>query len=105
MIFQRFLGTNMELILISGIVVLLVIGTYIVRNLLKKMETLEDNIEELVQAVTEYDEFYADLKRRINQSNSRLKQIDRLGSFEADDETGVIFKELKDIVNELNERF
>jgi|DEB19_MinimDraft_3_1074340.scaffolds.fasta_scaffold106234_2 uncharacterized membrane-anchored protein YhcB (DUF1043 family) len=95
----------MELILISGIVVLLVIGTYIVRNLLKKMETLEDNIEELVQAVTEYDEFYADLKRRINQSNSRLKQIDRLGSFEADDETGVIFKELKDIVNELNERF
>jgi len=105
LIFQRFSGTNMELILISGIVVLLVIGTYIVRNLLKKMETLEDNIEELVQAVTEYDEFYADLKRRINQSNSRLKQIDRLGSFEADDETGVIFKELKDIVNELNERF
>jgi hypothetical protein len=69
------------------------------------METLEDNIDELVKNITEYDLFYEDLKRRVNESNSRLKQIDRLGSFEADDETGVIFKELKDIVNDLNERF
>jgi hypothetical protein len=69
------------------------------------METLEDNIDELVKNITEYDSFYEDLKRRVNESNSRLKQIDRLGSFEADDETGVIFKELKDIVNDLNERF
>jgi hypothetical protein len=69
------------------------------------METLEDNIEELVKNITEYDTFYDELKRRVNESNSRLKQIDRLGSFEADDETGVIFKELKDIVNDLNERF
>jgi hypothetical protein len=69
------------------------------------METLEDNIDELVKNITDYDAFYEDLKRRVNESNSRLKQIDRLGSFEADDETGIIFKELKDIVNELNERF
>ena len=69
------------------------------------METLEDNIDELVKNITEYDTFYDELKRRVNESNSRLKQIDRLGSFEADDETGVIFKELKDIVNDLNERF
>lgn len=69
------------------------------------MEALEDNVEELVKNVMEYETFYEELKRRVNESNSRLKQIDRLGSFEADDETGVIFKELKDIVNELNERF
>lgn len=84
---------------------MLSIATYIVRNLLKKMEALEDNIEELVKNVMEYETFYEELKRRVNESNSRLKQIDRLGSFEADDETGVIFKELKDIVNDLNERF
>jgi len=95
----------MTITLLSLLVVILSIATYIVRNLLKKMETLEDNIDELVKNITEYDTFYDELKRRVNESNSRLKQIDRLGSFEADDETGVIFKELKDIVNDLNERF
>ena len=95
----------MTITLLSLLVVVLSIATYIVRNLLKKMETLEDNIDELVKNITEYDTFYEELKRRVNESNSRLKQIDRLGSFEADDETGVIFKELKDIVNDLNVRF
>jgi len=95
----------MIITLISLLVVVLSVAIYTVRNLLKKMETLEDNIDELVKNITEYDSFYEDLKRRVNESSSRLKQIDRLGSFEADDETGVIFKELKDIVNDLNERF
>jgi hypothetical protein len=31
-----------------------------------------------------------------------MKAIDRLGSFEADDETGYIFKELKDIIKQLH---
>lgn len=95
----------MTITLLSLLVIMLSIATYIVRNLLKKMEALEDNVEELVKNVMEYETFYEELKRRVNESNSRLKQIDRLGSFEADDETGVIFKELKDIVNDLNERF
>lgn len=95
----------MAIALISLLILVLSIATYIVRNLLKKMEALEDNVEELVKNVMEYETFYEELKRRVNESNSRLKQIDRLGSFEADDETGVIFKELKDIVNDLNERF
>ena len=34
-----------------------------------------------------------------------MRQLDRLGSFEADDETGVIFNTLKDIVEELNKEF
>jgi hypothetical protein len=29
-----------------------------------------------------------------------MRQIDRLGSFESDDETGYVFKELKDIVEQ-----
>ena len=95
----------MTITLLSLLVIMLSIATYIVRNLLKKMEALEDNVEELVKNVMDYETFYEELKRRVNESNSRLKQIDRLGSFEADDETGVIFKELKDIVNDLNERF
>lgn len=95
----------MILIVVSIAAILEAITIYIVWNLLKKVETLEDNVQELVKVVEEYDSFYADLKSRMNESYSRLKQIDRIGSFESDDETGIIFKELKDTINDLNKRF
>ena len=53
----------------------------------------------------QFDEFYQYLRRRIDESYSKIKQIDRIGSFEADDETGWIFKTIKDIVKQLNEFF
>ena len=66
-------------------------------NQLRKQESQSDYIEDLEKSNTEYYTFYQKLKTQIGQSNSKLKQIDRLGSFEADDETGFAFKELKDI--------
>ena len=38
----------------------------------------------------------------IEKAQRELKQIDYRGSFEADDETGVIFQEIKTIVSQLN---
>ena len=35
------------------------------------------------------------IKTQVNKSNSHLKQIDRLGSFESDDEIGFFFKSIK----------
>lgn len=72
---------------------------------MRKQEALESYIEELENSNTEYYQFFTTLKSRMNESNSKLKQIDRLGSFEADDETGFIFSELRDIVDELNKGF
>ena len=72
---------------------------------MRKQEALESYIEELENSNTDYYQFFTTLKSRINESNSKLKQIDRLGSFEADDETGFIFTELRDIVDELNKGF
>ena len=34
--------------------------------------------------------------------NQRIKTIDKNGSFSSDDEVGYFFKELKNIINELN---
>ncbi|NBO27598.1 MAG: hypothetical protein EBU96_12575 [Actinobacteria bacterium] len=92
-------------IVISIAAILEAITIYIIWNLLKKVETLEDNVQELVKGVEDYESFFTDLKSRMNESYSRIKQIDRIGSFESDDETGVIFKELKDTITKLNERF
>ena len=74
-------------------------------NQMRKQEAFEEYIEELENSNTEYYQFFNTLKSRMNESNSKLKQIDRLGSFEADDETGFIFTELRDIIEELNKGF
>jgi len=85
--------------------VLLLISVFVNFNQIRKQEANESYIEELENSNTEYYQFFTTLKSRINESNSKLKQIDRLGSFEADDETGFVFTELRDIIDELNKGF
>ena len=85
--------------------VLLLISIFVNINQLRKQEAQTEYIDELENSNTEYYTFFQKLKTQIGQSNSKLKQIDRLGSFEADDETGFIFKELKDIYDDLNKGF
>ena len=85
--------------------VLLFISLLINFNQMRKQEALESYIEELENSNTDYYQFFTTLKSRMNESNSKLKQIDRLGSFEADDETGFIFTELRDIIDDLNKGF
>lgn len=85
--------------------VVLAISLFVNINQLRKQEAQTEYIEELENSNTEYYTFFQSLKTRVGQSNSQLKQIDRLGSFEADDETGFAFKELRDIYDELNRGF
>jgi len=97
------LEINMITIIILSI--LLCISILINFNQMRKQEALESYIDELENSNTEYYQFFTALKSRMNESNSKLKQIDRLGSFQADDETGFIFSELRDIIDELNKGF
>jgi len=85
--------------------VLLTASLLINFNQMRKQEALEEYINELENSNTDYYQFFSTLKSRMNESNSKLKQIDRLGSFEADDETGFIFTELRDIIDDLNKGF
>ena len=63
--------------------------SYVVFNLMGKVERLETWIEGYVD--------------RINETQSILKEIDDKGTFEADDEIGVVFTAIKEAVEELNE--
>jgi len=78
---------------------------FVISNLLRKLESHEDVISELEKSNEEYELLFDDMKQTLNNSASHMRQIDRLGSFESDDETGYVFKELKGIVEQLNERF
>jgi hypothetical protein len=66
-----------------------VVGCYVIWNLMKKTELLED--------------FVGNVGEKIINVNGRLKEIDSTGHFEADDEVGTIFEQIKETVNELNE--
>ena len=74
-------------------------------NQLRKQESQSDYINDLENSNAEYYTFFQKLKTQIGESNSKLKQVDRLGSFQADDETGFAFRELKDIYDDLNRGF
>jgi len=61
---------------------------YIIWNLMKKTELLETWVENFTQ--------------RIETVQTDLKVIDAKGAFEADDEVGTIFKQIKETVNKLD---
>ena len=75
---------------ISLVIVTLLFLTscYVIWNLNLKQEMLEDWVSNFMEAVEkiQFD----------------LKKIDYRGSFESDDETGVIFNEIKNIVKQLD---
>ena len=60
---------------------------YIIWNLTRKTEMLETWVEDFTQT--------------IDTVQSDLKKIDYKGSFESDDETGIIFEQIKETVNQL----
>ncbi len=73
-------------ILLSIIIITLGWTTF---NLTRKVERLETWIEDYAQ--------------RIQDTQQVLKEIDSKGTFEADDEIGVIFTSIKEAVDELND--
>ena len=58
-------------------------------NLTRKVERLETWIEDYAQ--------------RIQDTKQVLEEIDAKGSFEADDEIGVVFTSIKEAVDEINQ--
>ena len=73
-----------------GIFVILTIAlSYAVYNLLIKQEQLEEWVEDYIN--------------RINEVNTKIRQIDYKGYFEVDDEVGQVFEQLKEEVQSLEE--
>ena len=69
-------------------VLLFVTSCYVIWNLTTKQEMLEDWISDFIKA--------------IEKIQFDLKQIDYKGYFEADDEVGIIFKEMQKIIKQLD---
>lgn len=84
------------------LIIFLSISIYININLYKKYDVLEQISSDLEISAKESREFITSMQSRIMSQRSYLKQLDKNGSFESDDEIGYFFKELKKIVNDIS---
>ena len=75
--------------------VIISILLYIVWNLLRKVEKLEDGIEES-------DKVIESVATSVDRALARMREVDRVGSFEADDESGFVYKEIQSALDKLN---
>jgi hypothetical protein len=77
------------IITIAILSALLIVSLFVIWNLMKKNEILEDFVTKQSEA--------------IDYCDKRLKTIDDKGSFIADDEVGWFFEKIKEIQEALNE--
>lgn len=66
----------------------------------KKIAYLEDNLDELESDNEKLLTFISNLNIRLHIDYSHIKEIDRRGSFESDDEVGFVFNTLKSIIED-----
>ena len=75
---------------------------FFVWNLLRKLETADDNFNEMEKQYDESQKVIQFMDEKIQNAMERMKSIDRIGSFEANDETGYVFREMYSIIEELD---
>jgi len=74
---------------------MVVILGYTTFNLLRKNEQAED-------IIISYIDFFNQMSNDIQESEEKLKEIDKQGTFQSDDEIGWFFNEIKKIQNNIS---
>jgi hypothetical protein len=87
-------------VILSLMVVILGYTTF---NLLRKLEKQEDALNNQATILASYLSYLNKLSDIIEFSSKKLKEVDRKGSFESDDEVGFFFQEIKQIQDTLNQ--
>lgn len=83
------------IVILSVVVIALGVVTW---NLLRKVEKYEEDIELK-------NEFIVKFQQLVEQSSSRIREIDINGAFESDDEVGYFFNNLKELTLSLDTYF
>jgi cell division protein FtsL len=88
--------TTTIIILVNVGIIVLGVNFYVIWNLLKKNEKLED-------VNTQQDDYIQNISILMSESNRKIKEIDSKQIFESDDEIGWFFKGIKEIQELINE--
>ena len=81
--------------LLSGTVAYFIYRAYILAGVFSDLEEYTKELEDMIQY----------MYTKISDTHKEMKQIDRLGAFEKDDEAGTTFAMLKDVIDNLEEEF
>lgn len=84
----------MEIIL-GILVAIILICSYAIYNLLRKVENYEDVISDQVN-------YLQTISNLVGESKKHIETLDSQGTFQSDDEVGYFFNTLKEIQEELN---
>lgn len=84
------------------LLLLIFVESYVIYNLYKKYDSLEEEYNKLFESSSKDIEFLLSIRNRVMSQRSYLKQLDRRGAFESDDEVGYFFKELKKIIKDIS---
>lgn len=85
----------MEIFLIIFFLILSIILNIIMSILVKRQ----------LNKIDFYEQNFIKYRNKITDAYAYLKQIDAIGAFESDDETGYIFNEIKSVVIDINACF
>jgi hypothetical protein len=91
--------TALIITLLSSLICVLIFG---IVNLTKRIEKYEEHIDELETGVDFYRDLVDNIRQEMLETQSRLIEVDIRGSFEADDEVGFVFKDIKSLIEDLN---
>ena len=83
------------IVLLSGTVAYFIYRAYVLAGVFSDLEDYTKELEDMAQY----------MYTQINESFKAMKEIDRLGAFEKDDEAGTTFAMLKDVIDNLEEEF
>ncbi len=83
------------IVLLSGTVAYFIYRAYVLASVFSDLEEYTKELEDMTQY----------MYTQINESFKSMKEIDRLGAFEKDDEAGTTFAMLKDVIDNLEEEF
>jgi len=83
------------IVLLSGTVAYFIYRAYVLAGVYSDLEEYTKELEDMSQY----------MYTKINESYESMKEIDRLGAFEKDDEAGTTFAMLKDVIDNLEEEF
>lgn len=63
---------------------------------------VEENVTKLMQANSQLQDHLARIGSYVRPAIVKMRQLDRMGAFEGDDEVGIAFKAIKDIIEYLD---
>ena len=71
----------------------------------QSLQMMRRKLEKLEDAIDYRNEIIDKIDTKFNDAYKRMTEIDRVGSFEADDESGFIFNKIKDVIEDLKNEY